>query len=100
MRASSTKYLPESGELTPWKLGEIELELLEDMRDMNELACGIIESRIDADPNRTVEKPKCPKCPKCGLALGGVKRDRATHKQTLFGPIRYSRTYGTCPVLS
>jgi hypothetical protein len=84
------KYLPESGELAPWKLGEIELKLLD---DMNELACGIIESRIGADPKRTLEKPKCPGC---GLALAGVKRDRATHKQTLFGPIRYSRTYGTC----
>jgi hypothetical protein len=84
------KYLPESGDAGPWKLGEMELALLD---DMNEVACGVIESRIGADPNRTVEKPKCPEC---GLALGGLKRDRTTHKQTLFGPIRYSRTYGTC----
>ncbi len=84
------RHLPESGELGAWKLGEIELALLD---DVNEIARDVIEARIGADPNRTVEKPKCPKC---GLALGGVKRERSTHKQTLFGPIRYGRTYGTC----
>lgn len=84
------KYLPEGGELKPWKLAEIELALLD---DMNELACDIIESRMGVDPRRIVEKPHCPDC---GRALGGVKRERSTHKQTLFGPIRYGRTYGTC----
>jgi hypothetical protein len=84
------RHLPESGELGAWKLGQMELALLD---DVNEIARDVIEARIGADPNRTVEKPKCPEC---GLALGGVKRERATHKQTLFGPIRYGRTYGTC----
>jgi hypothetical protein len=84
------EYLPESGELAPWKLGEMELALLD---DMNELACKIMEARIGADPRRIVKKPRCPEC---GQALGGVKRGRPTHKQTLFGPIGYSRTYGTC----
>ncbi len=84
------KYLPESGEPKPWKLAETELALVE---DMNELARGIIESRIGVDPLRYVEKLRCPDCSR---ALGGVKREAATHKQTLFGPIRYSRSYGTC----
>ena len=84
------KYLPESGELRPWKLAEIELALLE---DMNELAREIIESRIGVDPRRVVKKPRCPDC---GRALGGVKRERSTHKQTLFGRLKYSRTYGVC----
>ena len=84
------KYLPESGELRPWKLAEIELALLD---DMNELACDIMESRIGVDPKRVVEKPHCPDC---GRALGGVDRRRPTHKHTLFGPLRYARTYGVC----
>ncbi len=57
------RHLPASGELGAWKLGEMELELLEDVR---EIASGVIEARIGADPKRIVEKPKCPKC---GLAF-------------------------------
>lgn len=84
------KYLPESGELRPWKLAEIELALLD---DMNELALDIMGSRIGVDPERCPEKPRCPDC---GRALGGVRRRSRTHKHTLFGRLRYARTYGVC----
>ena len=84
------KYLPEEGELRPWKLAEIEAELL---KDMHELARDIMESRIDVDPRRVVEKPRCPDC---GRALAGVDHSRSAHKQTIFGPMRFTRTYGVC----
>ena len=84
------KYLPESGPLRPWTISEIETELV---KDMNEIARDVIELRLDVDPERVVEKPRCPDC---GRALAAVRREESTHKQTLVGPIRYARTYGTC----
>ena len=84
------KYLPASGELRAWTIAEIEAELLKDVR---ELARDVIESRIDVDPARVPEEPRCPDC---GRALGGLRREEHTHKHTVFGPIRYTRTYGVC----
>ena len=84
------RYLPESGELRGWTISEIEDALIE---DMNELARDVIESRLGVDPERVVDRPRCPDC---GRALMGVDRERATHKHTRLGPIRYARTYGVC----
>jgi transposase len=47
------KYLPESGELRPWTISEIELALL---ADMTELARDVIESRIDVDSARAPDE--------------------------------------------
>ena len=77
------KYLPESGELRPWTISEIERELLADALG---LARDLLEARIQVDPARAPEEKPC--CPKCGRALMGL-RDQATHKQTLVGPIRF-----------
>ena len=84
------KYLPESGRLRPWTISEIEQELLQDSL---EIAREVLEARIQVDPDRVpAEKPRCPKC---GRALMGL-RDQATHKQTIFGPIRFERSRGYC----
>ncbi len=84
------KYLPESGELRPWTISEIESALL---TDVNEIARDVIEARLDVDPARVVDKPRCPDC---GKSLKGLKHARKTHRQVIFGPVRYSRTYGIC----
>ena len=84
------KYLPESGDLRPWTISEIERELLADALD---LARDLLEARIQVDPARV--PPEKPRCPKCGRSLMGL-RDQATHKQTLVGPIRFERAYGYC----
>ena len=84
------KYLPESGELRPWTITEIELALL---ADMTELARDVIECRIDIDPARAPKET--PRCPDCGAAL--ASRQVPTHRQTLFGRIGYAREYGHCP---
>ena len=84
------KYLPESGELRPWTISEIELALL---ADMTELARDVIESRIDVDPARA--PAETPRCPDCGAAL--ASRQVPTHRHTLFGRIGYAREYGHCP---
>ena len=84
------KYLPESGELRPWTISEIELALL---ADMTELARDVIESRIDIDPARAPKET--PRCPDCGAAL--ASRQVPTHRHTLFGRIGYAREYGHCP---
>jgi hypothetical protein len=88
------KYLPESGELRPWTISEIERELAADALD---LARDVLEARIQVDPARAPAGK--PRCPECGRALMGL-RDQATHKQTLIGPTRFERAYGCCPVLS
>ncbi|TET51963.1 MAG: hypothetical protein E3J64_05945 [Anaerolineales bacterium] len=84
------KYLPKSGELRKWTISEIERSLLD---DMGQFARSIVEARLEADPQRVVEKPRCPDC---GRALGGVGSEVQTHRHTLFGTIRYRRTYGVC----
>jgi uncharacterized protein with PIN domain len=84
------RYLPESGELRKWTISEIEDALIE---DMNEIARDIVEARLDVDPDRVVDRPRCPDC---GRALMGVDRERSTHTHTRLGPIRYARTYGVC----
>lgn len=84
------KYLPESGELRPWTISEIESALLD---DVNEIARDVIEARLEVDPARVVDKPRCPDC---GKSLKGLKRARKTHRQVIFGPIRYARTCGIC----
>ena len=84
------KYLPESGELRPWTISEIEKSLLV---DINEIARDVIEARLEVDPARVVDKPRCPDC---GKSLEGLKRARKTHRQVIFGPIRYARTCGIC----
>lgn len=85
------KYLPESGELRKWTISEIETELLEDTRG---LARDVIEARIEVDPVRVSKES--PRCPDCGRVLGGIAREQAANKQTIFGRIRYARTYGVC----
>ncbi len=84
------KYLPASGELRPWTISEIEEVLL---ADILEIARDVVEARLEVDPRRVVEKPRCPDC---GRALAGVKREVPTHRQTVFGVIRYSRSCGYC----
>lgn len=84
------KYLPESGELKPWTISEIEDALL---ADVNEIARDVIEARLDVDPARVVDKPRCPDC---GKSLKGLKHARKTHRQVIFGPVRFSRTDGIC----
>jgi hypothetical protein len=85
------KYLPRKGELRKWTISEIEAELL---KDVTQLARDVIEARIEVDPAR-VSKDS-PRCPDCGRVLGGIAREQATNKQTIFGRIRYARTYGIC----
>jgi hypothetical protein len=84
------RYLPKSGPLRKWTISEIEQSLL---GDMGRLARALIEARLEVDPVRVVEKPRCPDC---GRALGGVGSEVQTHRHTLFGTIRYRRTYGVC----
>jgi len=84
------KYLPESGELRPWTISEIESALL---KDINEIARDVIASRLEVDPARVVDKPRCPDC---GKSLEGLKHARKTHRQVIFGPIHYARTCGIC----
>jgi hypothetical protein len=88
------KYLPESGELRPWTISEIEEALL---ADMTEIACDIVEARIAHDPAR--EPAAKPLCPKCGRAMAGM-HVRSTHKKTMIGPIAYERTVGYCQACS
>ena len=84
------RYLPKSGPLRKWTISEIEQSLL---GDMGRLARALIEARLKVDPVRVIEKPRCPDC---GRALGGVGSEVQTHRHTLFGTIRYRRTYGVC----
>ena len=84
------KYLPESGELSPWTISKIEDALI---KDMNEIARDIIQARLDVDPDRVADKPRCPDC---GRALMGVAGERSTHKHTRLGPIGFTRTVGYC----
>jgi hypothetical protein len=84
------KYLPESGELRPWTISEIESALL---KDINEIARDVIEARLEVDLARVIDKPRCPDC---GKSLKGLKHARKTHRQVIFGPIQFSRTYGIC----
>ena len=82
-------YLPEQGPLKPWKISEIEAALQKDMRA---LSCAVIQKRLGVDPSRLRVKPRCPQC---GRKLMGV-HDGHTHKQTIFGPLEFTRTYGYC----
>ena len=84
------KYLPASGELRDWTISEIETSL---QKDMTQFALGIVKTRLGVDPRRVVAKPKCPDC---GRALGGVGKEIQTHRHTVFGTIKYGRTYGIC----
>jgi uncharacterized protein with PIN domain len=88
------KYLPSSGDLRNWDISTIEVALVEDMA---QTARDVIEMRIRADPVREPEQK--PRCPSCGHALMGL-RPEATHRHTLFGPIRFERLYGYCPACS
>jgi len=83
------QYLPESGELKPCTISELEGALVDDVQD---LARKVIAARIEVDPQRVPEKHRCPKC---GRALMG-HRTEAVHRQTLFGPVRFERAYGYC----
>ena len=85
-------YLPRSGPLRPWTLARIEEALA---RDMNEIARDVIESRMAADPERVVGEEF--RCPDCGRAMGGVERERGSHRRTIFGPVRFARSVGYCP---
>jgi hypothetical protein len=84
------RYLPESGELQPWKLAQIESALSE---DCHELARQFVESRLAVDPLRD-PKPSL-RCPECAHAMPGDWA-RKTHKKTIFGTIYYTRAYGFC----
>ena len=53
------RCLPKSGELREWTISEIEQSLL---GDMGRLARALIEARLEVDPVRVVEKPRCPGC--------------------------------------
>lgn len=83
------RYLPESGALKPWTISEIERALLDDV-----LALGrqVTVARIEVDPLRAPEQARCPQC---GRVLMGHDLN-ATHRQTLFGPLRFERAYGYC----
>jgi hypothetical protein len=83
------QYLPESGELKPWTISALEDALGADLR---ELGRRIAAARIEADPLRAPEKNLCPQC---GRALMGHSQE-LTHRQTVFGPISFSRAYGYC----
>ena len=85
------KYLPSAGELRDWDISSIEASLVEDVA---QTARDVIEMRIRADPVREPEEQ--PRCPTCRRALMGL-RPEATHRHTLFGPIRFERLYGYCP---
>ena len=58
---------------------------------MGALAREVIEARIEADPARLTDVK--PRGPDCGRALMGLRAE-ATHRQTLFRPIRFKRLYG------
>ena len=84
------RYLPESGELQPWKLAQIESAL---STDCHRLAREILEARIEVDPLRDPQPSM--RCGKCGYAMGGDPARKA-HKKTIFGTIYYTRAYGYC----
>lgn len=84
------KYLPETGEMKSWTISELEKSLLD---DVTALARDVIELRLEVDPKRVSEKS--PRCPDCEAAL--LSRLVPAHKHTLFGVVRYERTYGHCP---
>lgn len=85
------RYLPASGAMQRWTISTIEDALA---GDMLEVAQDVIESCIAVNPAR--EPAENPRCPDCGRSLVAVEL-RSTHKKTIFGPIRYSRAYGSCP---
>jgi hypothetical protein len=89
--AKLDKYLPESGDLRPWKLAEIEAALSTDMQAVSR---AVIESRIEADPVRVpAERPVCPRC---GRPVRSVDLDRSAHRVTIFGKVHYTRAYAPC----
>lgn len=83
------RYLPESGELEAWTISGWEEAL---MADLLEVGQAVTEARLEVDPLRVPEQARCPRC---GRALMGHAR-QGTRKQTLFGPLRFERTYGYC----
>jgi len=83
------RYLPESGELKSWTISEFERALMDDVL---ELGRQMAEARIEVDPLRA---PAQARCPQCGRALMGHGTE-PTHRQTLFGPLRFERAYGYC----
>ncbi len=85
------RYLPTSGATRQWTISTIEDALASDML---EVAQDVIESCIAVDPLR--RPAQNPRCPDCGRSLVGTGL-HDTHKKTIFGPIRYSRAYGSCP---
>jgi len=85
------RYLPTSGATCQWTISTIEDALA---TDMLEVAQDVIESCIAVDPLR--QPATNPKCPDCGRSLAATSLCD-THKKTIFGPIRYSRAYGSCP---
>jgi len=103
--AKLDKYLPESGDLGPWrtfvrtfpelfvggKLAEMEAALSSDMQAVSR---AVIESRIEADPVRVpAERPVCPRC---GRPVRSVDLDRSAHRVTIFGKVHYTRAYAPC----
>ncbi len=85
------RYLPASGATRQWTISAIEDALA---TDMLEVAQDVIESCIAVDPLR--QPATNPRCPDCGRSLVATGL-RDTHKKTIFGLIRYSRAYGSCP---
>jgi hypothetical protein len=83
------RYLPESGELKSWTISAWEQALV---GDLLEVGRAVTEARIAVDPLRV---PESARCPACGRVLMGHARQGA-HKQTLFGPLQFERTYGYC----
>jgi len=84
------KYFPETGEMKSWTISELEKSLMD---DVTALARDVIELRLEVDAKRVSEVS--PRCPDCEAALSS--RLTPAHKHTLFGVVRYERTYGHCP---
>lgn len=83
------RYLPQDGRLRDWKAAEFEASM---QADTQALGRAVMEACLRANPRSQERRLRCPEC---GRALEGFE-ERGTHKQTIFGPIKYKRTYGYC----